>query len=154
MRLVDYMTNAGCRKKQTVGCFQTVGKAFDSVCYDRLLFKLQEIQLPGCYIHMVSTFLTVMAFCVRLNDHVPSERRIPSGIPQGRVLVALLFPFYVKNVPREPGAQTALFADDTMVYTAVQNDERAIGRLQHALDAFAPKRSAVLFSKHRKELRG
>ena len=70
----------------------------------------------------------------------------------------LLFSVYVNDAPREPGVQMALFADDTAVYTADRNADRAIIRLQRALDAYTTwteiwkvavnetKSSAVLFS--------
>ena len=166
MRLVEYITDAGCRKEQTVACFLDVEKAFDSVWHDGLLFKLREIQLPDCYLRLIASFLTERTFCVRIDDHVSSERRITAGVPQGSVLGPLLFSVYVNDAPREPGVQMALFADDTAVYTADRNADRAILRLQRALDAYSTwteswkvavndtKSSAVLFSKRRKEPRG
>ena len=60
----------------------------------------------------------------------------------------------------------AMFADDTAVYTADRNADRAIIRLQRVLDAYTTwteiwkvavnetKSSAVLFSKRREERRG
>ena len=80
MRMVEYITYAGCRRERTVGCFLDVEKAFDSVWHDGLLFKLREVQPPDCYLHLVASFLTERTFCVRVGDSVSFERRITAGV--------------------------------------------------------------------------
>ena len=62
------------------------------------------------------------------------RQRITAGVPQGSVLGPLLFSIYVNDVPRQPGVQVALFADDTAVFTADRHEERAVLRLQRQLD--------------------
>ena len=131
---MESITEAGCRRERTVGCFLDVEKAFDSVWHDGLLFKLREVQLPDCYLHLVASFLTERTVCVRVGDSVSSERLITAGVPQDSVLGPLLFSVYVNDVPRQPGVQMALFADDTAVFTADRHEERAVLRLQRQLD--------------------
>ena len=50
--VVKYVTDAGCQKQQTIACFLDVGKAFNKVCHEVLLFKFREIQLPDCYMYI------------------------------------------------------------------------------------------------------
>ena len=88
---------------------------------------------------------------------------ITAGIPQGSVLGLLLFSVYVNDMPRQPGIQIALFAEDTAVFTSDRYEERADLRLQRQLDSLGDwsdswkvslnetKSVAVLLSKRRKD---
>ena len=103
--------------KQTVDCFLDLKKAFDSVCHDGLLFKLREIQLKDDNIHLIPSIQTEMIFCMTIDDHVPSQRRITVYVPHCTFLEPHLISIYVDNVPRDlVGVQIALFADDTEVH--------------------------------------
>lgn len=132
MSLMEYVTDTGYRQEHTVGRFLDMEKAFDSVWHVGLLFKLREIQHLDCYIRLIASFLTERTFCVRIDGHVSSETRITDG----NVRMASPVSVYVNDVPREPGVRFALFADDTAVCTADRSADRAITRLQLALDAF------------------
>ena len=58
MTLVKYVTDAGCRKEQTVGCFLDLEKAFNSVWNNRFLLKFREVQLPDCdLLYLINIFL-------------------------------------------------------------------------------------------------
>ena len=46
----------------------------------------------------------------------PSAGIVTSGVPQGSVLGPLLFLLYFKDIPASTDAQSALFADDSMLY--------------------------------------
>ena len=81
-----------------------------------LLYKLTEILLPDCYLHLIASFLRNRTFRVRVDNTLSSERAITAGVPQGSVLGPLLFSVYVNDVPKLPGTRLVMFADDTAVY--------------------------------------
>jgi ribonuclease P/MRP protein subunit RPP40 len=58
-----------------------------------------------------------------------------SGVPQGSVLGPVLFIMYVNDIPRSRGVSIKLFADDTKLYTVLQDDSIASAELQNCLDA-------------------
>ena len=70
-------------ERTTFGCFLDVEKPFDSVWHDALLFKLWEVELLGCYLHLIASVLMERTFCVRVGESVSSERRItPSNLKE------------------------------------------------------------------------
>ena len=56
-------------------------------------------------------------------------------VPQGSVLGLLLFSGYDNDISRQPGVHIVIFSDDTAVFTADRNEERAVLRLQRQLDS-------------------
>ena len=46
-----------------------------------------------------------------------------SGVPQGTVLGLLLFLLYVNDLPDDLESSVRLFADDTLLYATIANDE-------------------------------
>ena len=165
LRFVEYVTDSGCKGKQTVAFFLDVAKAFDRVWHEGVLFKLKEVLLPDCYVHLIASFLRDRTFRVRILDCLSSERPIIAGVPQGSVLGPLLFSVFVNDVPRVPGVRLSLFADDTAAYAAESNASYAAIKLQRQLDAYADwaddwrvavnasKSTAVVFSRRLKRPR-
>ena len=62
MRLVEYITDPGCRKEQIASCLLYVEKAFNSIWHNGLVFKLRENQLPDRCINLIASFLTNRTF--------------------------------------------------------------------------------------------
>ena len=68
MRFVETVAEAGCSREQTVAVFLDVEKAFDRVWHPGLLYKLTEILLPDCYLHLIARFLRNRTFRVRVDN--------------------------------------------------------------------------------------
>lgn len=162
MRLVETIAGAGCSGAHAFAVFLDVEKAFDRVWHDGLLHKLAEVQLPDCYVHLIASFLRCRSFCVRVDNHLSQERPVTAGVPQGSVLGPLLYSVYANDIPREPGVELSIFADDTAAYAVDRTPSFAARRLQRQLDKYAEwaakwkvsvnpaKSTAVYFSRRRK----
>jgi hypothetical protein len=82
-----------------------------------------------------------------------------AGLPQGAVLSPILFSLYTADFPRIPHIHTALFADDTAIFsqswridTVARRLSRALGRIyvycsRWRLEVNIDKTTAIVFTK-------
>src|SRR3989442_15835051 len=69
-------------------------KAFDKVPHKRLLRKLTSYRVDEKVIALIEAFLCNRMQQVKINDVLSGSKSVLSGIPQGTVLVPLLFVYY------------------------------------------------------------
>ena len=69
------------------------------------------------------------------NGSYSDYSRIKSGVPRGSVLGPLLFLVYINDLERNIKSNLKLFADDTMLFSIVNNPEMSANDLNHDLDA-------------------
>jgi ribonuclease P/MRP protein subunit RPP40 len=72
---------------------------------------------------------------VRIELSISNSCTVLSGVLQGSVLGPVLFIIYVNDIPRSWGISIKLFAEDTKLYTVLQDDNIASAELQNCLDA-------------------
>ena len=71
------------------------------------------------------------------NTYSPSLR-ITQGVPQGSVLGPLFYIVYANDLARVlKNCKVALYADDTVIYTANKSFDRSVANLQADIDALA-----------------
>uniref|UniRef100_A0A914DXK2 Reverse transcriptase domain-containing protein n=1 Tax=Acrobeloides nanus TaxID=290746 RepID=A0A914DXK2_9BILA len=81
--------------------FFDVRKAFDTVPHHRLLKRLQDLNLPPNWLNFMSSYLLRFknrSFKTRVGKATSQEFKITTGVPQGSVLVPLLFLAYVDQI--------------------------------------------------------
>ena len=84
------------------------------------------------------------------------KHKVTSGIPQGSVLVPILFVIYINDMPECVDSTTYLFADDTKIFREIKspNDEEKLqndlDELQKWLLKFHPNKCKVLTVFNRK----
>lgn len=66
---------------------------------------------------LLNSYLTDRLFHVRVNNCISSSKSITAGVPQGSVLGPKLYTIYISDLPLFPKTKTAVYADDTAVYT-------------------------------------
>ena len=109
-------------------------KAFDKVPHSRLLLKLHYYGVRGPVRSWIESFLTNRKQQVVLDGTKSSKDDVLSGVPQGTVLGPLLFLAYINDMPECTSSDIRLFADDSLMYRVIRNDnDRA--KLQQDLDA-------------------
>ena len=94
-------------------------KAFDVVCHDILLAKLNSIGVEGHLLQWTSSFLTGRKMSVCAKGHISQPRDVLSGVPQGSVLGPLLFLIYINSVASNLTSSYKIFADDLKIYACV-----------------------------------
>ena len=91
-------------------------KAFDSVPYARLLYKLRKCGITGKLNGWIEDFLNNRNQAVCINGAKSSYLKVTSGVPQGSVLGPVLFLVFVNDLPASITTKCKIFADDTKIY--------------------------------------
>ena len=109
-------------------------KACDTVPHKRLLAKLEGYGTKGSVLRWISSYLTSRQQRVILNGKESQWQTVTSGIPQRSVLGQTLFLIYINDLPDVVENVVKLFADDTKIYSVVNNEYQQL-KLQEDLDS-------------------
>lgn len=135
VRVTNYIEN-GLRHRKSIGVLALdIEKAFDSVWYDGLIFKLIQGNFPRYLIQITNSFLRNRDFKVKMGNSLSEPQLFQFGVPQGSVLSPLLYNIYTADVPKCTKCELALFADDTAIYT----ESRFQKTIQSRLTAYYKK---------------
>ena len=110
-------------------------KAFDSVWHSALYHKSLLLKLPPCFVLWVRSFLSDHRAKVQVGGFCCRSFRIRLGVPQGLVLVPVLFILFVdditKDLPR--GAHVSQYADDLAIWSSSPDPLKASSVVQSSL---------------------
>jgi hypothetical protein len=160
-RLADFITDGYNLRKHTELITLDLGKAYDSVWIHGLLYKLISFQFPAYIIHFLHSYLSNRSFSVAVSDKVSPYKLLTAGLPQGAVLSPILFSIYTADFPRTPHVHTAIYADETAIYSQSWRIDTVSRRLSRALDRIShyctrwrlklniEKTTATIFTKRR-----
>lgn len=104
--------------------FLDFSKAYDVVPHQDLLTKLKAIGVEKKIVSWIECYLKGRKQYVALNEHISKPLDVLSGVPQGSVLAPILFLIYINdiNFSVDSSITTRLFADDCVMYTAVNTE--------------------------------
>ena len=114
--------------------FLDMSKAFDKVWHDGLIFKLKQNGVEGKLLNLLQNYLTDRKQRVVLNGMESEWGAIKAGVPQGSVLGPLLFLVYINDLEDGIRSNIKFFADDTSLFSIVNDPKVSAMDLQHDLD--------------------
>ena len=88
-------------------------KAFDTVPHERLLRKLEVVDIAGKILNWIVNFLHCRQQRVVVDGACSSWSHVCSGVPQGSVLGPVLFFIYINDFPKCVSCRIRMYADDT-----------------------------------------
>ena len=133
--------------------------AFDTVCHNNLLSKINRSQLPPATARWLSCYLRGRQAKTCFRGVKSTSRKVNTGVPQGSKLSPSLFSFYIADMPRptEP-VKRVCYADDLTVWVTgvkIPDLEDSINSYLEEIIAYlkdnsllisAPKSTVTLFS--------
>ena len=103
-----------------------------------LLKKLAGLNLNKQTVDWVMSYLKSRRQRVYANDVYSSYLSIVHGVPQGSVLGPLFYIIYANDLPEIfQNCHMAMYADDTVLYTANKNFGDSVNKMQKDLDSLA-----------------
>ena len=113
--------------------FLDISKAFDKVWHKGLTFKLKQNGISDKILNIITDFLSFRKQRVVLNGQASPWVSIEAGVPQGSILGPLLFLIYINDLSDDLSTTAKLFADDTSLFSIVQNVSTSASHLNNDL---------------------
>ena len=108
-----------------------ISKAFDRVWHDGLIYKLKRCGVSGQLLSLIQNFLKNRKQRTVLNGQASNWGDILAGVPQGSILGPLFFLVYINDLTENLKCNVKLFADDTSIFTVVQDSNTAASDMNH-----------------------
>lgn len=140
--LVKHICSAWEGRKDAIGVFCDLSKAFDCVDHETLLLKLKHYGVKGNSLELMRSYLEGRVQKADINRTKSSGSRVKMGVPQGSILGPFLFLVYINDLPFmvQNMSEIVLFADDTSLIFKVKRQENNLDdantALSHVLDWF------------------
>ena len=119
--------------------------AFDRVCHNKLLSKINRSRLPPATSRWLSSYLRGRHAKTCFRGVKSTSRNVHTGVPQGPNLSPSLFSFYIADMPTptEP-VKRVCYADDLTVWATGVN----ILDMEDILNSYLEEITAYLKVKH------
>lgn len=98
IRIKKFITRNKSNKKSTGMILLDIGKVFDSVWHDGLIYKLMKMNLPRYLIRIINAFIRNRKFIVKVNDCVSHKVNIPASLAQGTCISTILYALFVSDM--------------------------------------------------------
>ena len=121
---IKYIADKIEQKKHVIGIFLDLSKAFDTICHEKLIVKLDSYGIRGnCFKH-IKNYLLNRKQITKFNNVKSDSKNIMFGVPQGSVLGPLIFLLYINDIVNSAfEGETVVFADDTNIFVTGNNEE-------------------------------
>ena len=113
-------------KHHVIGIFIDLSKAFDTICHQKLLIKLEKYGIRGTPLKLIRDYISSRTQIVNFNGTKSNPQPVSYGVPQGSVLGPLLFILYINDIVNScKSAHLVLFADDTNIFVTAKTEKEA-----------------------------
>ena len=119
------------------GVFLDISKGFDKVWQEGLFVKLNQNGISGNLLKLLRDFLSYRKQRVVLNGQHSSWDNVNAGVPQGSILGPLLLLIYINDISNNLSSNCKLFADDTSLFSVVNNIRTSATTLSKDLKVIA-----------------
>ena len=99
-----------------------------------MIFKIKSFGISGDLLELIKNFLSNRFQRVVLNGQTSEWEKINAGVPQGSILGLLFFLIYINDLTDGISSIVKLFADDTSLFSVVQNKNNSASQLINVLD--------------------
>ena len=110
-----------------------ISKTFDKVWYKGLIFNLKQNSVSDKILNIVTDFLSLRKQRVVLNGQASPWATIEAGVSQGSIFEPLIFLIYINDLSGNLSIIAKLFADDTSLFSIVQNVNTSASHLNSDL---------------------
>jgi len=131
--MADTINKALENRQFCTAAFLDVSQAFDKVWHLGLLYKFRKI-LPTKYLNLLKSYLQGRHFVTKYNNETSRSFQIHSEVPQGSILVLLLYILYISDLPIFRDTTMCTFADDTAIFATHAEPTTASRNLQEHLN--------------------
>ena len=109
------------QKKQVDVIILNFSKALDTVAHNKLISKLQNYGIQGETTKWINKWVKFRNQKVVLDGEMSDPVPVTSGVPQGTVLVPLMFLLYINDINQNINSKMRLFADDCVLYREINS---------------------------------
>ena len=127
---LNFDTNPTTDKR---GVFLDISIAFDRVWHEGLLFDLESYGITNNLLPLIKNSLSDRLQRVILNGQASSWKEVLAGVPQGSILGPLFFLIYINELPTNMESQVRIFADDTPLFSVVNEHQICAMKLKNDL---------------------
>ena len=131
----EIFSNFDCDPPKDIrAVFLDISKAFDKIWLPGLIFKIKSFGISGDLLELIKNFLSNRFQRVVLNGQTSEYEKINAGVPQGLILGPLCFLIYINDLTDGISSIVKLFADDTLLFSTVQNKNSSASQLSNDVD--------------------